>query len=431
LRRGTSNLDAGILRAVLRAFLRERSPLAAMQVLYSSLNRFFQIPLPGFNPYVVGGPEAVRKVLVTEREKLIWRAPHDPVTGLLRRGVLVVDGEEHDRYRKTMEPLLHPGRLQAYVPVMLRQVDRVTAGWKEGQVVDMLVEARRIALLIIMETLFSVDCWEDLPRLWQPILKAIGYISPGTWILSPRLPRPGFRGHLQALDRYLYAIIAARRAAAPQDDLLGHLLAAGLDDERIRDQMLTMLIAGHDTSTALLAWVFHLLGQNTEIYTRLDADLEQALKGHPPEAAGGWQPPLLDAVIKEALRLYPPIHLGSRGVTETLDFGENVVPAGERLIYSIYLTHRDPAVWAEPERFDPGRFNRGAKQPPFSYVPFGGGPRACIGAAFGQAEARLVIARLLQTYRFEQTERKVQMHMGATLEPSPGVFLRVTRKPIA
>ena len=428
MRRGIKTLDADTLRRVLKAFLRERTPLAAMQVLYSRLNRFFQIPLPGFNPFVVGGPEAVRKVLVTERQKLLWRAPGDPVTRLLRRGVLVVDGGEHDHYRKVMEPLLHPGKLQAYVPVMLRQVDRVTAGWSEGQVVDILVEARRIALLIIMETLFSVDFWEDMPRLWKPVLAAIRFISPGAWILFPELPRPGFRRQLQTLDRYLYGIIGARRTAAPKDDLLGRLIAAELDDDRIRDQMLTMLIAGHDTSTALLAWVFYLLGQNTEIYNRLDADLEQALQGRLPDAAGGWQPPLLDAVIKEALRLYPPIHLGSRRATENLDFGGNVVPAGERLIYSIYLTHRDPAVWKEPDSFDPDRFSRGSKPPPFSYVPFGGGSRACIGSAFGQAEARLVIARLLQTFRFELTSRKVHTHMGATLEPGPGVFMRVTRK---
>ena len=421
------DLDSDTLRLVLRAFIRERSPLAVMKVLYSRMDRFFQIPLPGFKAYVVGGPEANRKVLVTEKEKLLWRTPGDPVTDLLGQGVLVVDGEEHDHYRKAMEPLLGPGSLPAYTSRILRQVDRVSATWADGKTVDMLVECRKIALLIIMDILFSVDFWPDMPKLWQPILKAIGYISPGAWIVFPKLPRVGYRRQIDILDRYLYGIIRARRNGTPQNDLLDHLIAAGLDDEHIRDQMLTMLIAGHDTSTALLAWTFYLLGENPDIYSRLQTGLAEALHGQPPATPAGWQPRLLDDVIKEALRLYPPIHLGSRRTAESLEFDGKRVPAGERLIYSIYLTHRDPAFWESPDDFNPERFSHGWNHPPFAYLPFGGGPRACIGSAFGQAEARLVLARLLQTYHFQSTGVKVHAHMGATLEPRPGVFMRVTR----
>jgi cytochrome P450 len=399
-----------------------------MQVLFARMESFFQIPLPGFKAYVVGGPPANRQILVTERNKLLFRSPHDPVTALLRQGVLVVDGEEHDSYRAVMEPLLAPGNLPDYVPQMLRHVDRVTATWRDGQNVDMLVESRRIALLIIMDTLFSVDFWDDMPRMWQPILKAIQYISPGAWIIFPNFPRLGYRKYLKTLDDYLYGVIQARRNVAPRHDLLGHLIEAGLDDERIRDQMLTMLIAGHDTSTALLAWTFYLLGMNPEIYSRLQKELDLALQGQPPLAPGGWQPSLLDEIIKESLRLYPPIHLGSRRVVESIDVDGHCVPEGERLIYSIYLTHRDPAIWDNPGDFKPERFSHGRKQPPFAYVPFGGGPRACIGAAFGQAEARLVLARLLQTHDFRLMNPKVYTHMGATLEPRPGVFMRVHRK---
>jgi cytochrome P450 len=394
------------------------------------MERFFQIPLPGFKAYVVGGPSANRQVLVTERNKLLWRNPGDPVTALLRQGVLVVDGQEHNDDRGVVEPLLAPGILPNYVQQMLRQVDRVIAGWTDGQTVDMLVQSRRIALLIIMDTLFSVDFWDDLPRMWAPIQKAIEYISPGAWIMFPKLPRPGYRKHIDALDNYLYGIIQARRSMDPCHDLLGHLIAAGLDNQHIRDQILTMLIAGHDTSTALLAWTFYLLGKNPEIYFRLQAELDMALQGKPPRTPGGWQPQLLDGVIKETLRLYPPIHLGTRRVAENIDFDGHCVPVGERLIYSIYLTHRDADIWEDPDDFKPERFAQGGKRPPFTYVPFGGGPRACIGAAFGLAEARLVIARLLQTYHFQLVKSKVHTHMGATLEPRPGVLMRVHRKMI-
>jgi cytochrome P450 len=391
------------------------------------VGRFFQIPIPGFRPFVVFGPEANRKVLVTEREKLLWRNT-DPVTDLLRRGVLVTDGEEHDHYRELMEPPLHPARLPGYTKMMIEQTDRVSSTWKDGEVVDMLVEGRKIALLIIMQALFSKDIWDDLSQLWTPILKSIRYISPGMWILWRRMPRLGYGRYLRKLDNYLFGIIEERRKRRPEalegrkvesggSDLLQHLIDAGLSDAVIRDQMLTMLIAGHDTSTALLAWTFALLGGHPEVHASLVEEINTQEKSV-----------LLDQVIKESLRLYPPIHIGNRRVAEQMEFTEGNIPAGERMFYSIYLTHRDPGIWENAEKFCPERHARGRKTPPFSYVPFGGGPRACIGAAFGQAEARLVIARLLKTHRFEFMNHKIHPHMGATLEPRPGVRMRVTKR---
>ncbi|MFO7586259.1 MAG: cytochrome P450, partial [Anaerolineales bacterium] len=246
--------------AVLKAFLIEKSPLGPLRVMAERVGRFFQVPLPGFKPYIVFGPEAVRKVLVTERHKFLWRN-HDPVTDLLDRGVLVTDGEEHNHYRKLMEPSLHPGQLPGYAEMMRQQTERVSAIWQDGQTVDMLVEGRKIALLIIIQALFSRDAWDDLPRIWKPILKAIDYISPGAWILWRRIPRPGYKKHLKTLDNYLYEIIAERRKAilgirysntrssnieysnteSPNNDLLQHLIDANLPDKTIRDQMLTML----------------------------------------------------------------------------------------------------------------------------------------------------------------------------------------------
>jgi len=204
----------------------------------------------------------------------------------------------------------------------------------------------------------------------------------------------------------------------PSSDLLQHLIDAGLDDNTIRDQMLTMLIAGHDTSTALLAWVFALLGKHPNIYHQLVAELERNVR-----------PALLDRVIKESLRLYPPIHIGNRMVVDEMQFEGGTVPAGARMFYSIYLTQRDPSIWENADDYCPARFERGRKTPPFSYVPFGGGPRACIGAAFGQAEARLVLAYLLKNFDFTPLNvDEIHPHMGATLEPRPGVIMKVTKR---
>jgi cytochrome P450 len=430
----TKKLPPQVGQLALRALIAEGSPLGPLKVMAEHVGRFFQIPIPGFRPFVVFGPEANRKVLVTERDKVLWRNT-DPVTDLLRHGVLVTDGEEHDRYRELMETPLHPSKLANYTQMMVEQTDCVSSTWSDGDTVDMLVEGRKIALLIIMQTLFSRDAWEDLPRIWIPILKTIQYISPGPWILWRRMPRPDSRKYLQAMDEYLYGIIRTRRLELTIDDgpstmhhgpssiihrpqdLLQHLIDAGLSDDVIRDQMLTMLIAGHDTSTALLAWTFALLGQHPNVHTRLVREVDTLEKS-----------PLLDQVIKESLRLYPPIHIGNRRVAKEIQFPEGSIPVGERMFYSIYLTHRDPQVWENAETFCPERHAHGRKTPPFSYVPFGGGPRSCIGAAFGQAEARLVIARLLQTHNFEFTNHKIHAHMGATLEPRPGVMMKVTKR---
>ncbi|HSK87486.1 MAG TPA: cytochrome P450 [Anaerolineales bacterium] len=415
----TNPISAETARTALLAFIKERSPLGPLKVMAREIGCFFQIPIPGFRPFVVFGPEANRKVLVTEREKLLWRNT-DPVTDLLRRGVLVTDGEEHDHYRELMEPALHPSALSEYKQMMIEQTDRVSSTWRDGEVVDMLVEGRKIALLIIMQALFSKDVWNDLPRIWTPVLKAIKYISPGAWIFWRRMPRVGYKRHLNALDEYLFGIILERRKRKGRSrDLLQHLIDAGLSDDVIRDQMLTMLIAGHDTSTALLAWMFALLGQHPGLHARLVEEIDVQEKSA-----------LLDQVIKESLRLYPPIHIGNRLVAEEMSFSDGCdsVPAGARMFYSIYLTQRDPSIWENPDDFCPERFAHGRKTPPFSYVPFGAGPRACIGAAFGQAEARMVLTRLLQTYKFEFTNHKIHAHMGATLEPRPGVRMRVTRR---
>ncbi len=414
-------------RAAMRALFKERSPLGPLRVMAKYVGRFFQIPIPGFSPYVVFGPEANRKVLVTERSKLTWRNT-DPVTDLLRRGVLVTDGEEHDHYRGLMEAPFHPSQLPSYAQMMIEQTERVMSTWQDGQTVDMLVEGRKIALLIIMQTLFSKDAWNDLPHIWNPILKTIEYVSPGAWILWRKIPRFGYGKSLKAIDDYLYKIIDDRRQTMDDGqssvvhrhhDLLQHLIDAGLDDNTIRDQMLTMLIAGHDTSTALLAWTFALLGQHPEVHAQVLQEIEQTEIKHQ----------LLDNVIKESLRLYPPIHIGNRRVAEDMEFTEGKVPAGERMFYSIYLTHRDPEIWENADQFCPERFSHGRKTPPFAYVPFGGGPRACIGAAFGQAEARIVMTRLLQTFNFEPANpHQIHAHMGATLEPRPGVMMKISHR---
>jgi cytochrome P450 len=238
------------------------------------------------------------------------------------------------------------------------------------------------------------------------------------------------------MDEYLYRIIRERRALMEGDrsgqaesyDLITLLIKADMQDDLIRDQLLTMLIAGHDTGTALLAWTLYLLGTHASAMRRALEEVDTVLSAEPPTPQGVSRLEYLGRVIKESLRLYPPIHLGSRLAAADLDYQGYCIPAGERVIYSIYLTQRHQAHWPEPHRFDPDRYISGVRQVPYAWLGFGGGPRNCIGAGFGLMEAKVVLARLLQRYSLTCVEPHVHPHMGATLEPRPGVRMRVQRR---
>ena len=428
--------------SILKGLLRERSLLTALSLMYKYVGNAFQITLPRFKPAVLVGPETNRQILVRERHKLLWRNEADPVAKLLRRGVLVVDGKEHDDLRGIMEPLLQRRCVVSHIPAFWSYTDQVASDWQHDEIRDMLVEMRKIALLILFGTLFKVDFTPDMERLWHPILDLIEYISPGFWIVFPKMPRhPKYSRARREMDEYLYNLIRHRRAeleVAPDpeafDDLLSKLVATpGMSDDLIRDQLLTMLIAGHDTSTALLAWTLFLLGKHPGAMKRTRDEVDAALKD-PDDPPGIEQINDLvytDQVIKEALRMYPPIHVGNRRAAEDIDLRGYHIPPDTRVMYSIFLSHREQEHWHDPECFIPERFDRqsGERRTPFTYVPFGAGPRNCIGAAFARVESKVVIARLLQLFTFELLNGdEVRPYMGATLEPRPGVMMRVKRR---
>ncbi len=422
---------------ILKGLLRERSLLSALTLMHAHVGDVFQITMPRFQPAVAIGPQTNRQILVSERDKFLWRNESDPVVRLLRRGVLIVDGEEHDHYRSLMDPPLQRRHVNNEIDLFWRYTNQIVDDWQHDGAQDMLVEMRKVALLILMGALFKIDFAPDMQRLWKPILQAIEYISPGLWIMWANMPRPKYRKSLQTLDQYLYAAIQQRRedldsGAMPQDasDLLGELIRAGLDDDRIRDQMLTMLIAGHDTSTALLAWVFYLLGVHPDHMQAVTAEVDATLSrlDVPPTIDEINHLHYLDQVIKEALRMFPPIHIGNRRAAEDLKLGGYDLEAGTRVMYSIYLSHRDEKYWDKPEQFCPARFERHNRreQPPLTYIPFGGGPRNCIGAAFAQVESKVVLARIFQLFDLKLLNAdEIKPHMGATLEPRPGVKMRV------
>lgn len=419
-------------RRVLGAFLKERTPLAALSVMHQEMGDIFRIPLPAFSPVVLVGPEANRFVLVTQRQDLRWRVEKDPVVQLLHHGVLVEDGEAHDVLRRSMLPALHKRMVGSYVQAMIARSDQVIRSWGEAAQVDMLVEMRKAALLVLMDALFGVDFSAELKRLWGAILKTLAFISPGLWIVAPDLPRPGYRRALQAMDDFLFRLIRERRSAPSSGGDLLSLLTQNpaMTEALIRDQLLTMLIAGHDTSTALLAWTLYLLGKHPAALRRVQAEIDAQVGMALPTLETLARLEYLEMVLAEALRLYPPIHVGNRIAALDLEFQGYRIPAGTRLMYSIYLSHRHPRYWEQPDRFLPERFTlqQSAARPPYTYVAFGGGARNCIGLAFAQVEAKVILTRLFQHYDVELMPGNVHPHMGATLEPRPGVWMTVRRR---
>ncbi|MBP1702670.1 MAG: putative cytochrome [Chloroflexi bacterium] len=423
--------QAGLI--ALKALLRERSLLAPLQRMNLELGDIFQIQLPNFTPIFMVGPEAAHFVLVDQRGELRWRNENDPVTHLLRHGVLVEDGDEHDRLRHLLNPSLHKQMLVEYITDMWCYTQQVTAQWKEGVVVDILDEMRKIALLVLMRTLYQLDFSPQLRRMWDVVIDNIKYVSPGLWMLWSDLPRHQYNRAIHKMDRYLYQIIQERRKRMTADplpprDMLGQLIASGMEDGLIRDQLLTMLIAGHDTVTALMAWTLYLLSVHPDILKQAQDEVDNTLyPGEIPSLEQINQLVYLNQVIKESLRLFPPIHLGSRISATDLEFKGYHIPANRRVVYSIYLTQRHPAYWPEPDRFDPDRHAPGTRPAPYTWLPFGGGPRNCIGAAFGQMEARVVVANVLLHFDLHLVNAHVKPHMGATLEPH-GARMRIERR---
>lgn len=427
--------DSMLSLKALNAMRHAKSPMAALEVFHAGLGPIFQASLPGFAPVMLAGVEAAEFVLVNQSDQFRWRTESDPITQLLRNGLLVTDGDAHDTIRKLMNPALHQRALPRYVEAMWRSVDVVSARWDTAEPLDMLVEMRRVALLVTIETLFGVNFSPEIDRLWQAILKVLTFIAPGLWMMWAGIPRPGYAGAIAKLDSYLQQVITLRRgqmgdSANGSDDLLGQLIQAGLPDALIRDQMMTMIVAGHDTVTAMLAWTTYLLGKHTDVQARVHAELDQAWGDQPPQMEHLKVLPYLENVINESMRLRPPVHLGSRVANTDLSFGEYTIRRGSRVTYSIYVTHRMADYWESPLEFDPDRFSkeRSKGRPNFAFIPFGGGERICIGTLFARVEAKAILGRLLQRYQITLLQPTVHEHMGATMEPRPGVIVRLTRR---
>lgn len=397
----------------------------ALEHLHARLGDIFRLRFGRFERVVVAHPQALREALVEKRQAFAWRVGDEPVVRLLRHGLLVEDGETHQVLRRIMEP---SNRRRHFIPRLATfypLLDHLTDQWQDGAVYDILVEMRKVALLAFEWVYFSHDLSDELSSLWEPVLSAIHYIGPGAWLLlgTGRVP-----ARIAPLEAHFYRLIRQRRKAhTPPDDMLTHLIEHLEDDDRVRDQMMTMFIAGHDTSTASLAWALYLFGKYPQWQTWVREEVRAHSGNKPPLPERTGEFSLLDAFVKETLRLYPPIHAGNRRVVAPVQLMDYTLQPGQKVLLSYYLVQRHPGYWEAPQEFRPERWLDGDRQSEtFSYIPFSGGPRMCIGAPFAQVELRMILGYLLQRFRFTLTH-PVEMRMGATLEPYPGVRMKVEK----
>jgi cytochrome P450 len=381
-------------------------------------------------------PRHVERVLVTELERFPkgWsKFPDEVLQRLAGESLLMVDGEPWAQRRKIAQPAFHPNRLPAYLPVILRRADEVLDSWSEGAVRDVYHDMATIAVRIVCECFFGADVTAQSDTINRSLAAAMAehMARLGRPFAPARWPTPTalrFRRGLRKLDRVVAHILGeGRRGVAGGEDLLSLWLAVGrqypdlITDRFLRDEIVTLLLAGHDTTALALSWTFYLLAQHREVEERLRAEFETVLGGRPPSLGDLPKLRYAERVFLEALRLYPTAWGFSRTALDDVEFGGYRVPAGTSVFIAPWSMHRDPRFFTEPERFDPDRWAGDLLQKSrFSYLPFGAGPRGCVGARFGTAEAAILLAAIVPRFRME-------LAPGARVEPWPAITLRPRR----
>ncbi len=416
----------------------QRDPIGLYERANREFGHYVRIrAFPGIYVHLLTHPEAVEHVLQKNHKN--YRKPsffNKPVGLLAGNGILTSEGDFWLRQRRLMQPAFHRQHLAKLAPLMVAAaesfVQEQTAA-ATGRPVDVLPAMMKLALRIAGTTLFSTDITGEADEIGQAYRIAFEYVSHRmnspplipTWLPTPR--NRAFARAKRLLDRVVLDVIAARRKSdARPDDLLSLLLAAqdeetgaGMTDQQLKDEALTLLTAGHETAGASLSWTWYLLGQHPQVQNDVHDEVRGKLKGSSPTLDDLADLSLTRAVFEEALRLYPPAWGQPRESIGPDDINGYPIPAKTIVTVNQWLTHRHPDFWEEPLTFRPERFlpGRAEGRHRFAYFPFGGGPRVCIGNTFAMMEGPLVLATILQRFR-------VELVPGQTIVPDPTFTLR-------
>src|SRR5215218_4797704 len=399
--------------------------------------------------YLLNHPDYIRDVLVTHHARFKKGRALQRAKRLLGEGLLTSEGEFWRRQRRLAQPAFHRQRINSYAETMVAYAEKTSARWRDGETLDVSAEMMRLTLAVVGKTLFDADVESDADEVGAAlteVMSLFGYLMLPFAELLEKLPLPPRRRFERArarLDAVIYRIIEERRREGrDRGDLLSTLLHAvdeegdrtGMTDEQLRDEVMTIFLAGHETTANALAWTWYLLSQNREVEARLHAELDEVLAGRPPTAEDLPRLRYTEMVFAESMRLYPPAWILGRRALEEFEVGGHLIPRGGLVILSPYVMQRDPRYFPDPEQFDPERFTPEAKasRPQFSYFPFGGGPRRCVGEGFAWMEAVLILAALARRWRLRLAPGVVvRTEPRITLRPGKGGILMRTeeRKP--
>ena len=420
-----------------------RNPLAFLEGLardYGDVSRFRLGPV---FVYLVNDPELIRSVLVTRADAYHKGRALERARRLLGEGLLTSEESVHLRQRRLMQPAFHRERISGYGETMVRYAERATERWKAGETIDVHREMVGLTLAIVGKTLFDADVEGEADEIGGALTEVMELFQRLLMVpfgeLLEKLPLPSTRRFERArgrLDATIGRLIAERRRN-PRDrtDLLTLLILAqdtegdggGMSDAQLRDEAMTIFLAGHETTANALTWTWHLLSQNPKVEARLHEELDRVLGERAPGVSDLPRLRYTEMVLSEAMRLYPPAWIVGRRAVVDHELGGYGIPAGSILLLSQWITHRDPRFFPDPLRFDPMRFTpeANAARPKFAYFPFGGGPRVCIGEGFAWMEGVLLLATIARRWRFSRADSAVTPAALITLRPKGGLPMRI------
>lgn len=402
----------------------------------------YRLQFKGHDVYVIRHPDHIQQVLVTDAA-LYHKDPDysDPKKGLakyLGYGLLTSDGDFWQKQRKLIQPAFHHKRIEGYADIMTAFAEQQSTLWQEGDTLSVSDAMMNLTLAIVLKALFDTRM-ESEAALIGHALEVMQNRFIQTSIIPAWIPTPAGLQEpkvVTTFDDIVYRLIRERRAeGSDRGDLLSMLLAVRDDDgnpmsdKQIRDEAITLILAGHETTANVMAWTWYLLSQNPKVEAKLHDELDTVLGGRTPTYADFRALPYTDMVVKEVMRLYPPAYFIGRMAIQDTQIGDFAVPKGTQIGIATFATHRDERWWEHPDALIPERWAEERERPKYAYLPFGAGPRVCIGNSFAMIEARLLLATLAQRFRFRlPLGTKVRTDPLITLRPKGGMKMVVERR---
>lgn len=425
--------------------MRKQGILAFYQDLWKEYGDVVRVNMGPMNIYQFIRPEHIQTILVKRSDKYIKGLSHEKLRVALGSGILTAEGELWRRQRKLMAPTYTRKGVEQFAQIMNIETKKMLSRWKKlspGEPMSINKEMMRLAMSVISQSMFTIDVGQDFKEAGDALTfilefankRTMSLIDPPMWIPTPMNRKIKYA--IDAIDQFLYNIINERRNSPPGDDLLSILMTAideetgeVMEDKQLRDEVLITFFAGHETTAQLLTWAWYLIARHPEVEECFHQELDQVLGGRSPGVEDVTKLVYTRMIIDETLRLYSPVAMTARDavVDDVVDGYE--IPKGSVVTITPYITHRHPEFWEKPNAFYPEHFSQEQvdQRPRYAYIPFGAGPRICLGMHFALLEAALVLGEVGQRYRVNlASDQHVNPVWSGTLRPEVDVFVKLS-----